>query len=694
MKTEQSRISRYGSRVKYALRNACSDRSLTVAAPNAHRSPAQRAPRQGAFNGDSIGCSHTGLKYAALMLFLCSPLAAQTGGSGDQGTSNLKLKAEARLVLVDAVVTGKKDEPVHGLTKDDFRIFEDGKEQAITAFQSRLGPATSGISRQQHFVIWLDVNSGDDWKSIQQAAVKFIADNAGPNRAMSVVYSDVCHAQVVTPFTTDVGELQRALGAAPNAFNMGGINPFTGPELLCDGEKWPLVYARVAQDLSHVPGHKVVALFTTPGPPTYSAASNKPTSAATAAQILADTEKNADAFREPYQKQMQLAFRKADVSVYPIESQSGAQTAGYWLTLADVTGGHELSRGNDVLAVLDLLAREQDESYTLAYVPQESPEGSCHELKVTVGRPDVKVRGRNLYCNIREITLASTNPLEAELENLAASPQAGNTAASASLPFFYEAGGAARVNLAVEIPAPVFNPTEANGKLHASMDVLGLAYNLGGSVTARFGDKVSFDFGSRQQFDDFVHHALRYEHQFEIAPGTYRFKLIFRTAKDRFGVVETPLPVDPVDAGQLSLSAIALSHDVEPISQDDADEAVEAGRKPLIFRGNQITVSGSDVLPKAGTAEAYFEIYEPPAAGAEPVQLTMRLRLVDAQSNQQKWDSGEVDLSTLAKPGNRAIPVALKLPVASLPPGSYRAELMVKDSAGGASARSVQFRTE
>jgi hypothetical protein len=105
-------------------------------------------------------------------------------------------------------------------------------------------------------------------------------------------------------------------------------------------------------------------------------------------------------------------------------------------------------------------------------------------------------------------------------------------------------------------------------------------------------------------------------------------------------------------------------------------------------------VSGSDVLPKAGTAEAYFEIYEPPAAGAEPVQLTMRLRLVDAQSNQQKWDSGEVDLSTLAKPGNRAIPVALKLPVASLPPGSYRAELMVKDSAGGASARSVQFRTE
>jgi VWFA-related protein len=633
-------------------------------------------------------------KYAALLLFLCYPLLPQTSGSGAQGTTGLKLKAEARLVLVDAVVTGKKDEPVHGLEAKDFHVFEDGKEQAITAFQSHLGPPTPGISQQQHFVIWLDVNSGDDWKSIQQAASKFIADNAGPNRLMSVVYSDVCHAQVVTPFTTDVAELQRALGAAPNMFTMGGQG-LSGAELLCDGRKWPLVYAHVAQDLSHVGGHKVVALFTTPGPPTYSADKNTPPAfAPTIGQMAAQTGMNADAFREPYQKQMQLAFRKADVSVYPIESQSGAQTAGYWLSLADITGGHELSRGNDVLAVLDLLAREQDESYTLAYVPQESPEGSCHPLKVTVDRPDVKVRGRNLYCNVHEITLASTNPLEAEMENLAASPHAGNIAASAAAPFFYEAGGAARVDLAVEIPTPVLNPIEANGRLKATMDVLGLAYNLGGGVTARFGDKVSFDFASRQQFDEFVQHPLRYEHQFEIAPGTYRFKLIFRTAKDRFGVVETPLAVDPVDAEQLSLSAIALSRDVQPISQDAADEAVEEGKKPLIFRGNQITVAGSDVLPKTGTAEAYFEIYEPPATGAGPVQLTMRLRLLDAQSNQQKWDSGDVDLSALAKSGNRVIPVALKLPVAALPPGTYRAELTVKDSAGGETARSVQFRTE
>jgi len=49
--------------------------------------------------------------------------------------------------------------------------------------------------------------------------------------------------------------------------------------------------------------------------------------------------------------------------------------------------------------------------------------------------------------------------------------------------------------------------------------VLGLAYNLGNEVAARFGDTLRFEFGSRQQFDDFLRHPLHYERQFKIAPA-------------------------------------------------------------------------------------------------------------------------------------------------------------------------------
>ncbi len=81
-------------------------------------------------------------------------------------------------------------------------------------------------------------------------------------------------------------------------------------------------------------------------------------------------------------------------------------------------------------------------------------------------------------------------------------------------------------------------------------------------------------------------------------------------------------------------------------------------------------------------------------AGAGAVQLTMSVRVLDAQSKEERWNSGDVDLSALAKAGGRVIPVALKLPVASLPAGSYYGELTVKDSAGGKAVRSVNFRTE
>ncbi|MGD0666324.1 MAG: VWA domain-containing protein [Bryobacteraceae bacterium] len=644
-------------------------------------------------------------RCAVLLLLLCAPLLAQTSQPAPT-TASLKLKSESRLVLVDAIVTGKKGAAIPGLTASDFHVFEDGKEQPITAFQSHAGPAAPGMP-QQHFLLLFDGKSNDDLRSIQEPAARFIADNAGPDRLMSIAYYSSGCMTITTQFTADVGELQHALGALPGLLRCGFV-----PDP--DGDLQALYYAQLARDLAHVPGHKVVALFVPGAPPRPSDAERWVNSGnegigrsvdpvmgsadpgARASELsgltpgIASPPRNAG--RDPFG--MEAEFRKADVSVYPVEAQSGARTSGWALHLADATGGRELNRGNDVLAAFELLAREQDEAYTLGYVPQESPEGSCHALKVTVDRRDAKVRGRTLYCNVREVSLAAANPLEQELETLAASPHAGNAAALVSVPFFYEPNGVARVNLAIEIPAPVLHPTEMNGKLHAEMDVLGLAYNLGDEVAARFSDTVRFDFGSRRQFDDFLRQPLHYERQFKIAPGNYRFKLIFRPAKDSFGVVETPLAIGPFDARKLSLSAIALARNVQPMSPEDAQEAVQEGKRPLTFRGNRIVVSGSDILPKAGLAEAYFEIYEPLASPAQPVHLSMRLRVLDAQNAEQKWASGDVDLSALAKSGDRIIPVALKLPVATLPPGTYHAELTVKDSAGAQATRSIQFHIE
>jgi hypothetical protein len=654
--------------------------------------------------------------YAALPLFLCVPLAAQTGETG--GSGDLKIKAESRLVLVDAVVTARKDEPVANLTAKDFHVFEDGKEQPITAFQTHTGTPTGGIGRIQHFVLLFDGRSTDDPRWIEEAAAKFVADNAGPDRLIAVAYYDGGCMAMATQFTADVAQLQKALSDWPNTRRCP-----LAPDPL--GEQRGLNYSQLARNLAQVPGHKVVALFFARTSRQASAADQGagapagmggPTGMAGTGGSgglagmgsgtgigpgarqpsqdpgLAQTE-NAGASVLADPKGMQLEFRKADTSVYAVEGQSGARAPGWALTLAEKTGGRELSRGNDVVAAFALLAHEQDQAYTLGYVPADSPEGSCHALKITVDQPKVKVRGRDLYCNFPEVLLAAAKPAEVALESLATAPIAANTPASLALPYFYE-GNAARIHLALEIPSPALEPTAMLGKLQASMDVVGLVYNADGSVAARFTDTAKFPFDNRQQFDDFVRQPLRYSHQLRVAPGNYKFKLVFRCAKDRIGVVEVPLVVDLFDPAQLAMSSIALSRDVQPISLAAAQAEFDAGKRPLIFHGKRFAVAGNAVFSKAGIGEAYFEVYEPPAKGTDPLKLTMRLRLFDAPTNQQNADSGDVDLTALFKPGDRAVPVGLKLPVAILAAGAYRAEITVKDSAGGEVSRSVQFRVE
>jgi hypothetical protein len=65
-----------------------------------------------------------------------------------------------------------------------------------------------------------------------------------------------------------------------------------------------------------------------------------------------------------------------------------------------------------------------------------------------------------------------------------------------------------------------------------------------------------------------------------VAPGKYKFKLVFRMAKDHVGVLETPLAIDPFDPARLAISSIALGRDLQPITPEaaQAEIAREKGR--------------------------------------------------------------------------------------------------------------------
>jgi len=50
------------------------------------------------------------------------------------------IKTESRIVLVDAVVTDKKGNYIRDVQQQEFKVYEDNKEQAITSFSFGADP--------------------------------------------------------------------------------------------------------------------------------------------------------------------------------------------------------------------------------------------------------------------------------------------------------------------------------------------------------------------------------------------------------------------------------------------------------------------------------------------------------------------------------------------------------------------------
>jgi len=361
--------------------------------------------------------------------------------------------------------------------------------------------------------------------------------------------------------------------------------------------------------------------------------------------------------------------------------------------LAEGTGGFVIHNTNDLLSGMEKIARDQNQYYILGYSPEDSPEGSCHALKVKVGRSGTSVRSRSGYCNVRVVDALAGKPAETELEAIAAGTAAGTMQAPLQLPFFYSAPNVARVNVAMEIPAKAFHFAKVKGKEHAEVNVLGVAYKADGSVGAKFSDTVKFDFEAKNQVDEFEKKPLHYENQFEIASGAYNFKVIFSGGGQDFGKLEKPLVIDPFDGKQFAVSGLALSHERLPVENTDSglDAVLIEDKVPLLVKGMQFIPAGLDVFKLTESPGLYLEIYEPHLLDEPPPQVAVQLKISDRKSGKLIIDSGGVAMDAYIRKGNPVVPVGLKIPITGMVPGAYKLELTALDSLGNSITRSVDF---
>ena len=118
-----------------------------------------------------------------------SPQPSVTHQQSPSNTPVPPIKTESRIVLVDAVVIDKKGDYIRDLTQQDFRVYEDNKEQAITSFSFGSDVPTQPNGAQRHYIMLLFDNASMqriDKVQARKVATNFIQQNAAGDRVMAV----------------------------------------------------------------------------------------------------------------------------------------------------------------------------------------------------------------------------------------------------------------------------------------------------------------------------------------------------------------------------------------------------------------------------------------------------------------------------------------------------------------------------
>jgi VWFA-related protein len=380
-------------------------------------------------------------------------------------------------------------------------------------------------------------------------------------------------------------------------------------------------------------------------------------------------------------------------TIVPRFPQTPATNQQILAALAEGTGGFTIFNTNDLLGGLERIGKEQSEFYILGYVPQETPEGTCHTLKVKLNRGGTNVRSRSGYCNVKTANTLEGKPLEKQLESRATGAQAGSIKGALQAPYFYTAANVARVNLAMEIPAETVRFNKDKGKYHANLNVLGIAYRGDGTVGARFSDTINLDL-EKDEWKEFAKTPYCYENQFDATPGTYKLTVVLSAGGDDFGKFETPLQIDTYDGKHFGLGGVALTDAAQRLGDipTSLDAALLEDRTPLVVQGLQITPSGSNRFKRNENVVLYSEIYEPLLTSDNPPRVGMGYRIFDRATNQEVFFTGVLPADAFVQKGNPVVPVGLKVNVKDLAPGGYRLMLQAGDAVGNKSTnRTVDF---
>ena len=553
-------------------------------------------------------------------------LHSQTKDSSEKAGSIYTLRVFEDLVIVDAVVTDKKGNPIKNLMPADFTIYEDNVRQKIATFDvedlftqeegdrgttpqstppsaavvTPSGAPAAGLPGEAYqdrrlIILFLDLSSMpvEDLIQAQKTVLQFIDKQLTPSDLLSIVVN-AATVKMLQDFTNDREVLRQTvrrvhIGDSAALAEAGAANPDTSDTssedlsdtFVADETQYNIfntdrklsAIETVGKMFREIPQRKFLVHFSS---------GLSTTGVENQAQLRATID----------------ALNQSNVSLYSVDARgliaappggdaskgSASGTANYsgkairdqyasiansqetLTTLALDTGGKAILDTNNLGQVFEAVREDSKSYYVLGYYSSNSRrDGRYRQIKLRVNIPEAHLKYRQGYYAPKSFEQFTKSDKERQLEE----------AITTERPFseipFLVAANFLRVDQRTDfVPvslkfAAADIPFQQKGKkAQAEFDFIGQVLGPKSRVVNAVRDtiRVDLDAGS---FRRMANGDIQYNTGFYLTPGKYDLKFLLRENQTgKLSTFEQALSVPDFGESKLALSSIILSNRLEP----------------------------------------------------------------------------------------------------------------------------------
>jgi VWFA-related protein len=676
------------------------------------------------------------------LLALCAagaqPIPAQTAQTPGQVTSTPQggfvLKANADLVLTNVVARdAKTGELVKGLKQSDFKIYENGKEQAIGTFDFEsvdrstplneatvsglaAGPAGSKavvvakleeLRNHRLIVMFFDLTSmqPEDLERSVHAAQAFLRTEIQPADLVALVsLGDTL--SVDQDFTADKDALIKEVGVYNGTEGQGftqGANSNTNQvedttaytpdeseynDLNTDRELFAL--RAISQSLAKINEKKSLLYFS--GGISRDGIENEASlRSAVNAAVRADL-----AIYSVDTRGLQAVGPLGDASTGSLRGQSGFNggalgnnmqqnfaTQEVMASLSSDTGGKAFFDSNNFAPAFAQVQNDTSAYYAIGFHSSNpARDGKYRKLTIKIDRPGIKLEYRPGYYAPADFRHSGKEDREQELQDqLASDLPASDMAVYMDALYFRLDANRFYMPVSLVVPGAQIPFVKGGDKDKATLDIVGAVLDEANRPVGRVRDTVKLNLDpslrARQK-------NIQYTTSFNLPPGKYRLKFVVRENQTgRMGSFIASVTLPDLKKAPLKMSSILLASQRAPSKQVD----------PLVRNGEEYVPNISHVFRQDQHLYLLYEVYDPARAkaaenapkGTVPgIDLLSSLELI--QGSTKVYETPIVQAKSINVGDRGAVAVELDVPLSGLKPGQYICQLNVIDDAAGSFA--------